>query len=90
MSYKIGMKQITITKEAIKTLNKLPKNVKARIRSKIDQYASDPESMKNNVKKLQGEFEGVYRLRVGDWRVFFTEDGKVIAVIKIRPRGGAY
>lgn len=30
------------------------------------------------------------RLRVGDWRVIFTEDGTVIAIIKIAPRGGVY
>jgi mRNA interferase RelE/StbE len=30
------------------------------------------------------------RLRVGDWRVVFTEDGHVLAVIRIAPRGGVY
>ena len=49
-------------------------------------YAADPASQAANVKALKGE-PGVLRLRVGDWRVVF-EDGAVIAVIRIGPRGG--
>lgn len=58
------------------------------IRAKIAQYAADPASQANNVKKLQGR-DG-YRLRVGDWRVIFDEDGNVIAILEIGPRGGIY
>jgi len=31
-----------------------------------------------------------FRLRVGDWRVVFSENGEIIAVIRIAPRGRAY
>lgn len=27
-----------------------------------------------NIKKLKGEFEGVYRYRIGDYRLFYTID----------------
>ena len=57
--------------------------------AKIEQYASDPASLANNVKALQGA-PGVLRLRVGDWRVLFTEAGEVIAIIRIASRSGAY
>ena len=30
------------------------------------------------------------RLRVGDWRVVFSETGKEIAIIKIASRGSIY
>ena len=30
------------------------------------------------------------RLRVGDWRVIMDEDGNVLAVLDIGPRGGIY
>jgi mRNA interferase RelE/StbE len=43
----------------------------------------------NNVKALKGA-TGNFRLRIGDWRVIFSETGEVIAVIKVAPRGGAY
>lgn len=83
------MKRITYSKDALRTLRRMPANVAALIRSKIEQYATEPASLANNVKALKGE-EGVFRLRVGDWRVIFAEDGVVIAIIRVAPRGAAY
>ncbi len=83
------MKAISYSRDAIKTLTRMPANVAALIRSKVEQYAADPSSLANNIKALKGE-AGVYRLRVGDWRVIFSETGEVIAIIRIAPRGGAY
>lgn len=83
------MRTIRYTREALKTLTQIPANVAERIRLKIEQYASDPASLANNIKALKG-LQGTYRLRVGDWRVIFTEDGEIIAIKKIAPRGGAY
>lgn len=83
------MKQITYSRDALKTLSRLPVNTAKLIRSKIEQYAADPASLANNVKALKGE-GGQFRLRVGDWRVIFSEGGEVVAIIKIAPRGGAY
>ncbi len=89
ISYHTNMKTVTYSRDATKTLLHMPANIAKRIRAKIEQYASDPASLANNVIALQGQ-SGVYRLRVGDWRVIFAEDGKVIAIIRITPRGGAY
>ena len=83
------MKRIDYSKDAVKSLRCLPTNTSRLIRSKIEQYAADPAAQANNVKALKG-MKGVYRLRVGDWRVLFSETGEIIAVIKVRPRGGAY
>ncbi|MDQ1298682.1 MAG: mRNA interferase RelE/StbE [Campylobacterota bacterium] len=45
-----------------------------------------------NIKKLKGEFEGYYRYRLGDYRLFYLiDDGKVIVVvIDLRHRKNAY
>jgi mRNA interferase RelE/StbE len=83
------MKQIAYSKEAARTLRRMPANVAAMIRAKIDQYANDPASLANNVKALKGE-PGAYRLRVGDWRIVFADDGTVISIIRIAARGSAY
>jgi mRNA interferase RelE/StbE len=83
------MKSIAYSKDALKALRRMPSNTSATIRSKIEQYARDPASLANNVKALRGE-AGVFRLRVGEWRVLFSEDGVVIAIIRIAPRGSAY
>jgi mRNA interferase RelE/StbE len=67
----------------------MPANTARLVRAKIEQYASASEELSNNVKALKGR-DGHFRLRVGDWRVIFSEDGAVIAVIRIAPRGSAY
>lgn len=67
----------------------MPRNIAERIRAKVEQYARDPQSLANNVRALQGE-AGHLRLRVGDWRIIFTEDGRVVAIIRISPRGSAH
>lgn len=73
------------SKEAIRTLRRRPRPTAERIRDKVAAYAADQAGQAANVKALKG----VLRLRVGDWRVLF-EDGAVIAVVRIGPRGGVY
>ncbi|HEY9568855.1 MAG TPA: type II toxin-antitoxin system RelE/ParE family toxin [Thalassobaculum sp.] len=82
------MLRIAYTRAALKALRRMPANTARTVRDKIELYAADPASLANNVRKLQGR--AGYRLRVGDWRVIFDEDGAVLAILEIRPRGGAY
>lgn len=82
-------RKVTYSKQALKTLGRCPTNVSRLIRSKINQYAVDPASLAPNVKALQGE-DGILRLRVGDWRVVFSETLEIIEIVKIAPRSGAY
>lgn len=83
------MKRTVIySKQAAKKLGRMPASEADRIRQKIVQYAEDPASLANNVKNLEGvEY---YRLRVGDWRVIFREDGFIVDVIKVAARGEVY
>jgi mRNA interferase RelE/StbE len=82
------MKPVSYSKAAIKALRRMPRNVADLIRLKIEAYAEDPASQANNVKDLKGR-EGI-RLRVGDWRVIMDDQGNVLAVLDIGPRGGVY
>ena len=82
------MKQISYTKAAIRVLRRMPANTAKLIRTKIEAYATDPASQANNVKSLKGR-EGI-RLRVSDWRVIMDDQGNVLAVLEIGPRGGIY
>lgn len=66
----------------------MPANTATLIRSKIEAYAIDPASQANNIKALKGR-DGI-RLRVGDWRVIMDDQGNVLAVLEIGPRGGIY
>lgn len=67
----------------------MPANTRRLIVAKIEQLAADPRSLANNVKTLKGE-PGYRRLRVGDWRVLYRDDGTVLLVTKVAPRGEAY
>lgn len=65
----------------------MPRNTALRIRSKINAYAEDPASQRNNVTRLRGM--DAIRLRVGDWRIIMVET-EVIEVLRIGPRGNVY
>jgi mRNA-degrading endonuclease RelE of RelBE toxin-antitoxin system len=45
---------------------------------------------KGDIKPLKGEFSGKYRLRIGDWRIFFLISDDTIFIDRIEARGGAY
>ena len=81
--------QIRYSKQAVRCLMRMPRNQAELIRAKIIQYAQAPESLAGNVSALKGE-TGIFRLRVGDWRVIFGKDGEVLDIIRIAPRGIAY
>ncbi|WP_324186833.1 type II toxin-antitoxin system RelE family toxin [Pelagerythrobacter aerophilus] len=82
------VRQITYTRAALKILRKMPANTARLIVSKVEQYAADPASLANNVTELKGR-TGL-RLRVNSWRVIMNDDGTVLAVLEIGPRGSVY
>ena len=82
------MRAISYTRQALKALRRMPADTAQRIIAKIEQYAQEPETQANNVTALKGR-EGI-RLRVGDWRVIMNDDGVVLAVLEISPRGSVY
>lgn len=82
------MRQISYTRGALKALRKMPADMAQRIIAKIEQYATEPETLANNVTALKGR-EGI-RLRVGDWRVIMNDERVVLAVLEIGPRGSVY
>ncbi|BCH29144.1 hypothetical protein MesoLjLc_10740 [Mesorhizobium sp. L-8-10] len=84
------MKQITYSRDAIKSLGRMPADTAKRIRDKINQYAANPASLANNVVIMAGAGNEIRRMRVGDWRVIFSETSEVIAIMKVAPRGGVY
>ena len=77
--------RIKYSDQALKFLTKLRKQDAKRIVSKIEQYAEDPTALQNQVKKLTNSI--YFRLRVGNYRVIFSETGEVMKMEKIRNRG---
>ncbi len=84
------MYQVEYSVRAIKTLKRVPANLRDRIMDKIDALAKNPRAPSVHVKKLKGR-EG-YRLRIGDWRVLYDLDDDImkVYVIDVGPRGGIY
>ena len=88
LRYQSIMRSITYSRGSIRSLRKMPVDMAQRIIGKVEQYAEDPASLANNVTALKGR-EGI-RLRVGDWRVIMNDEGMVLAVLEIGPRGSVY
>ena len=84
------MHRIVFSKQASKTLLRMPRNVADLIREKLDVVAKNPYGHHPNVTKLQNR--PGYRLRIGDWRVIYEiqKDELIILVLKIASRGEAY
>ncbi|MDH4439955.1 MAG: type II toxin-antitoxin system RelE/ParE family toxin [Rhizobium sp.] len=82
------MRDVVYSKDAIRALNRMLANEARRIRAKVLQYAADPASLANNVKTLRDS--RYRRLRIGDWRVIFREDGVFVDVVRVAARGEAY
>ena len=86
----MGVYTIAYTKEAAKSLQRMPRNIAQLIREKLEIIAVDPYADHPNAKRLQGR-EG-YLLRVGDCRVIYKIQNEqlIIVVLKIASRGEIY
>jgi mRNA interferase RelE/StbE len=82
-------RRVEYSRQAAKALMRIDAATSARIRAKVSQLADDPASLANNITPLKGG-EGLSRLRVGDWRVIYTETLVIVSVVRIGPRGGVY
>ena len=64
------------------------RNRAEQTRAKIDQYATNPAALANNVIQLSGS--SAKRLRIAGFRVLFTETETTITVLDVGPRGEIY
>lgn len=86
LSYKIDMNAIQWTEKAFRQLRKIKDNqISKRIYQEAQSLAEFPVCP--NVKQLRNH-QHSYRLRVGDWRVFFEFDGavKIISIEEVKRR----
>jgi mRNA interferase RelE/StbE len=83
------MYEVSITSSAEHDLKRLDRQVKNRIIPAILELATDPRP--RGCLKVKSE-EGVWRIRVGDWRVGYrVDDGKAqVLIFKIAHRSEFY
>jgi mRNA interferase RelE/StbE len=81
--------EIILTRQAEKTLRRLPSPLVKRIDRALAMLSQTPAPPGS--KRLVGHPK-LYRLRVGDWRIIYAveEEQVVILVLRIAPRGQAY
>ena len=81
------MKKIAWSERARADIRRLDRNAAMRIFEALHRFAETDEG---DIKKLQGE-SGELRLRVGDYRVRFTEGpGDTLRIHSVRHRKEAY
>lgn len=74
--------------KALKQLKKLDKSVQIKIVEKLDQISKE-EVLYGN-KRLTKFKIGLFRLRVGDYRLIYDIDGKMITVLLLGHRKEIY
>ena len=79
--------QIEYSQEAHLDLRKMPARFRNRARSMIEALSSDPRPMRS--KELRG-LHGLYRLRLGQWRIIYLIDDEdtQIQIIRIKRKTG--
>jgi mRNA interferase RelE/StbE len=80
--------EIRWTDRALKDVAPLDRRTRERIVVAIERLAA---SRQGNIRRLQGSKSEILRLRVGDWRVLFSQEQDIaILVRRVLPRGSAY
>ena len=86
------MYSLVFLTSAKKEFKKLDNVAQKRIKEKLIVLVENPEVLKNNIKPLKGEHQGLFRLRVNQYRVVFQiNDGElIITIIRVRHRKEVY
>ena len=78
-----------LTQDAEEDLRDLPRAIQKRVARVLTQMETDP--LQGNVKALQGEaWRGVFRRRIGDYRILFTVQHakQTVSILRILIRSG--
>jgi len=83
---------VIFLEEATKELSQIDPIWQKRILNKIKILSADPKILANNIKKLKGKYQEYYRLRIGDYRVIYSQenDRLLIVIIRIGHRSEIY
>jgi mRNA interferase RelE/StbE len=81
---------IKYSKQAIKSIVRMPKGIAGRMETELEAIADNPAAYQGDWKPLQGT--PFWRLRVGGWRAIceIINNQLIIYVLKIGSRGDVY
>jgi mRNA interferase RelE/StbE len=80
--------EIVLAPEAVADLRHLQARDRATIRAALEQHLRHAPAAvsRSRIKRLRGLSRPQYRLRVGDFRVFYDIDGQTVEVLAIIPK----
>ena len=78
------MYQLVFLNKALDELKKIDRARQKIIKAKLLILARNPAALKNNIRRLSGPEEAIYRLRIGAYRVIFKKDEARLMILVIR------
>ena len=84
--------QIAETRTFEKLKNKMDSKLYIKIRDIVYPQLKSNPFYGSNIKKLKGEFEGYYKYRIGNYRLFYLIDNEQVLVVigDLKHRQNAY
>ena len=78
--------------KALEDLKRIDRAYQKIIKAKLLILAKNPSALRNNIKRIGGAEDSLYRLRTGSYRVIFKkeEDQLVIIIVRIGHRKEIY
>lgn len=70
--------------KALDDLQRIDRPHRMIIKEKLLILARDPAALKNNIKKLSGAGEDLYRLRAGSYRIVFKRNDEELLIVVVR------
>jgi mRNA interferase RelE/StbE len=70
--------------KALEDLSRIDRPHQKIIKAKLLILAKNPEALKNNIRRISGSDEALYRLRVGNYRVIFQKEENALVIIIVR------
>ena len=84
------MYKVILEREALQSSRKLPNEIQVKIARLMMSLRENPRP--KGCKKLSGQFQNLWRLRCGDYRIIYSIDDKdkIVRVEWCKHRGDAY
>lgn len=74
--------RLRIAKEVMRQIDRLPGNMRQRIRHAIAQLPTDPRPLAS--KQMEGDLSAYHRLRIEEYRIIYTIDDEIIQIEIVR------
>jgi mRNA interferase RelE/StbE len=76
--------KLIFLERALDEFKKIDRARQKIIKAKLLILARNPAALKNNIRRLSGPEEALYRLRIGAYRVIFRKDINRLVILVVR------